>query len=81
MVVADRERPAEDQVLGKVLGFEIGLGVNFFVHARHGNEHGGANFEEGLRELVDEWAVGQRHAIEEQGEIHVARCDMRQGQK
>src|SRR5216683_1088606 len=70
-------RPGVNRVFRKPFRFLLRLGVDFFVHPRHGDEESGAQLEQGLWKHLEERAVSQRHAVIEHGKIHVARGNVR----
>ena len=72
---AQREEAALDAGFG---GFLLGDLADFFKDARHSNEDGGLDSEEGLRELVEAIAVGDEHVFRVEGVVEVARGDVRE---
>src|SRR5579864_8228590 len=78
---ADRDRPVEDGAFGKAGGFVLSLRIDLFVDSGDGDEDGRLNFQQGRRQLLDEWAVGQGHAAIEQGKVQVPRGDVAKRQE
>ena len=81
MFAPNRQGPFQNMAFGKTTRRLLDLEANFFVDPRDSNENGRLNLAQGLRQLFEEGAVSQGHVVVEQGIVHVAGCDMRQGQK
>jgi hypothetical protein len=77
---ADRTRRWTNS-LRECNGFLFHLAVGLLVHTRYSHENVGPNLEKGLGHLLEERALGQGDAVEEQGNIRVARGHAREREK
>src|SRR4029077_16307203 len=57
------------------------LGVNFFEETRHGGDDRGMYFEQGLRDEVNRFDIGDTHAIEEVDVVQHAAVNVRERQE